>query len=100
MTRFDTDNKDFEQKLCDVIQVRLFDVSRSQYSMQSSQSANYWFDRSALNVWSLTFRDVEVEREFRKHFLVGKTRRNEVLGRALHEALLRNITYECRWHGR
>ncbi|KHN78186.1 Adenylate cyclase type 9 [Toxocara canis] len=57
LTRFDTDNRDFDQRLAQVIQ-----------SANSNFSRGFWMHNDSLNKWTLRFNEADVEARYRAHF--------------------------------
>lgn len=57
LTRFDTDNRDFDQRLAQILQ-----------GGESSFAQGFWMHQDSLNRWTLTFNEAEIEDEYRKHF--------------------------------
>uniref|UniRef100_A0A914VMG8 adenylate cyclase n=1 Tax=Plectus sambesii TaxID=2011161 RepID=A0A914VMG8_9BILA len=63
LTRFDTDNRDFDRRLADVIQ-----------GSDLGKSGGYLIHRSSLNPWTLRFKEGDVEEEYRAHFALAADR--------------------------
>uniref|UniRef100_A0A9J2PZX3 adenylate cyclase n=1 Tax=Ascaris lumbricoides TaxID=6252 RepID=A0A9J2PZX3_ASCLU len=57
LTRFDTDNRDFDQRLAQVIQ-----------SANGNFSRGFWMHNDSLNKWTLRFNEADVEAQYRAHF--------------------------------
>ncbi|CAD5210753.1 unnamed protein product [Bursaphelenchus xylophilus] len=57
LTRFDTDNRDFDQRLAQILQ-----------GGESSFAQGFWMHQDSLNRWTLTFNEADIEDEYRKHF--------------------------------
>lgn len=58
LTRFDTDNRDFDRRLATVIQ----------NAQDGKFPRGFWTHNDSLNKWTLRFNDAEVESQYRQHF--------------------------------
>ncbi|KAI1721567.1 adenylate and guanylate cyclase catalytic domain-containing protein [Ditylenchus destructor] len=57
LTRFDTENRDFDQRLAQVI-----------YNNDGSFAKDFWMHPGSLNRWTLHFNQKDIEEEYRAHF--------------------------------
>ncbi|VDK44256.1 unnamed protein product [Gongylonema pulchrum] len=57
LTRFDTDNRDFDERLAMVIQNADIDFGRG-----------FWMHNDSLNKWTLQFNESDIEERYRAHF--------------------------------
>src|SRR4051812_4003746 len=57
LTRFDTENRDFDQRLAQVI-----------YNNDGSFAKGFWMHPGSLNRWTLHFNQKDIEDEYRAHF--------------------------------
>ncbi|KAI6195414.1 hypothetical protein M3Y96_01228800 [Aphelenchoides besseyi] len=57
LTRFDTDNRDFDQRLAQILQCG-----------EGSFARGFWMHQDSLNRWTLRFNEPEIENEYRAHF--------------------------------
>ncbi|KAE9556006.1 hypothetical protein FO519_000752 [Halicephalobus sp. NKZ332] len=57
LTRFDTENRDFDQRLAQIIQ-----------NSDGSFARGFWMHQDSLNRWTLKFIEKEIEEEYRAHF--------------------------------
>lgn len=60
LTRFDTDHRDFDQRLAQVI-----------HGADGSFAKGFWMHQDSLNRWTLNFNQREIENEYRAHFAAG-----------------------------
>ncbi|CAJ0941909.1 unnamed protein product, partial [Mesorhabditis belari] len=59
LTRFDTDHRDFDQRLVAVIQIQ---------GEEAEFAKGFWVHQDSLNRWTLRFNEKEIEEEYRAHF--------------------------------
>uniref|UniRef100_A0AC34PUL0 Guanylate cyclase domain-containing protein n=1 Tax=Panagrolaimus sp. JU765 TaxID=591449 RepID=A0AC34PUL0_9BILA len=57
LTRFDTENRDFDQRLAQIIQ-----------NSDGSFARGFWMHQDSLNRWTLKFIEKDIEEEYRAHF--------------------------------
>lgn len=58
LTRFDTDNRDFDQRLAQVL-----------HSGEEEFPQSFWTHQDSLNRWTLKFNENDIEQEYRQHFV-------------------------------
>ncbi|CAK5079689.1 unnamed protein product [Meloidogyne enterolobii] len=89
LTRFDTDHRDFDQRLAQVI-----------HTADGSFAKGFWMHQESLNRWTLNFNQRDIEAEYRAHFAAGdssekhSSARNAATGIEKHRQLstqLQNI---------
>ncbi|KAF7633992.1 hypothetical protein Mgra_00006620 [Meloidogyne graminicola] len=82
LTRFDTDHRDFDQRLAQVI-----------HGADGSFAKGFWMHQESLNRWTLNFNQRDIENEYRAHFAAGdssdkySTTRNVTAGIEKHRQL-------------
>lgn len=57
LTRFDTENRDFDQRLAQIIN-----------NSNGSFAKGFWMHPNSLNPWTLNFNQKNIEEEYRAHF--------------------------------
>ncbi|KAL3097460.1 hypothetical protein niasHS_003908 [Heterodera schachtii] len=60
LTRFDTDHRDFDQRLAQVI-----------HGANGTFAKGFWLHQKSLNRWTLNFNQKDIENEYRAHFAAG-----------------------------
>uniref|UniRef100_A0A914I6Y5 adenylate cyclase n=1 Tax=Globodera rostochiensis TaxID=31243 RepID=A0A914I6Y5_GLORO len=82
LTRFDTDNRDFDQRLAQVI-----------HGSNGTFAKGFWIHQKSLNRWTLNFNQRDIENEYRAHFAAcdsserHSTTRNAANGLKKHKQL-------------
>lgn len=79
LTRFDTENRDFDQRLAQVI-----------HNTDGTLAKNFWMHQDSLNRWTLNFNQKDIEDEYRAHFAESSDRQSyPKSGLAKHHQVIR-----------
>lgn len=65
LTRFDTENRDFDQRLAQVI-----------HNTDGTFAKGFWMHQESLNRWTLNFNQKDIEFEYRAHFAESSNRQH------------------------